>query len=110
MNDEVRLEINGIRFAWDKDKAAANWRKHGITFEAAVWAFFDPNSVDVRDLAHEDDEPRRNIIAMTPGIVSTIFVVYVERIDIDDKEIIRIISARKADKREVRLYERSLSR
>ena len=109
MNDEIKLELNGIKFSWDDNKARANWKKHKIAFEAAVWAFFDPYSVDLSDSMHDEDEPRRNIIAMTPGLVNVIFVVYVER-DYSNSNLIRIISARKADKKEEKIYERGLSR
>ena len=110
MNKDIRLEINGICFSWDEDKARVNWKKHGIAFEAAAWAFFDPDSIDLRDSIHDDDEPRRNIIAAIPSVINIVFVVYVERIDYDDGEVIRIISARKANGKERKLYEQGLSR
>ncbi|MBQ7732574.1 MAG: BrnT family toxin [Synergistaceae bacterium] len=110
MNDEIKLSINGVLFTWDDEKAITNWRKHKISFEAAALAFFDPHSIDSRDLNHDEDEPRRNIIGMTPSIVKLVFVVYVERVNIHNQELVRIISARKANKKEEKIYERNLSR
>ena len=110
MSKDIRLEINGIRFSWDEDKARVNWKKHGISFEAAAWAFFDPDSIDLRNSKHDDDEPRRHIIAAIPSVINIVFVVYVERIDYNDGEVIRIISARKANGKERKLYEQGLSR
>ncbi len=110
MSRDIRLEINGIRFSWNEDKAKANWKKHRIAFEAAAWAFFDPNAVDLRDDIHDEDEPRRNIIATIPTMINIAFVVYVECIDYNGEELIRIISARKANGKERKLYEQGLSR
>ena len=42
-----------MRFEWDPEKARRNLSKHGVSFEAAQEAFFDPHRVIVRDLAHE---------------------------------------------------------
>ena len=110
MGREIRFEMDGIRFSWDENKAKANWRKHKVAFEAAVWAFLDPNLVDLRDSMHDQDEQRRNIIAAIPSMMKLVFVIYVERIDDKEEEIIRIISARKAARKEKEIYERGLSR
>ena len=110
MNDEVKIYIDGMYFTWNDEKAIANLKKHKISFNTAATAFLDPNSIDFQDSAHDDNEPRRNIIAIPPSIVNVIFVVYVERINLDDKYLIRIISARKANGKENKLYEQNLHR
>ena len=100
---EIKLVIDGIAFTWDDKKAAANIRKHGITFEDAANAFFDegavirPNSID--DYTGEE---RFDVIGWVYG--NLMFVVYVERITIDGRDIIRIISARFATNREEDIY------
>ena len=108
MNDEVKFYFDGMYFTWDDEKAAANLKKHKISFNTAATAFLDPNSIDFQDAGHDYDEPRRNIIAMPPSIVNVIFVVYVERVSLDDKDLIRIISARKANGKEKKIYEQNL--
>ena len=75
------------RFDWSDAKARGNLKKHGVTFEAARLVFDDPASVD------EIEEDRFIIIGRANG--RTLTVTYTER-----DERIRIISARKATRRE----------
>jgi uncharacterized protein len=83
-------------FEWDADKAEANVRKHGVTFEEAVLVFADPSSVEGLD--DSSNEARLTIIgAARKGVV---FVVFIER-----GVRVRIISARPATKVEVVLYQ-----
>ncbi len=86
-----------MEFEWDKEKAAANFKKHDVSFEEAALAFFDENAVELFDEMNSEDEIRYQLI----GISSTrlIFVAYTER-----NEKIRIISARKANARHIRIY------
>ncbi len=60
----MEYELNGIQFEWDSRKADTNFQKHGLSFEAACEAFFDPfiRVVDVEDV---DEESRESIIGMT---------------------------------------------
>ncbi len=87
-----------MRYTWDDDKAAENERKHRIDFETAARVFADPNRIEEYDLEHSGSEDRW----LTIGLVKArlLFVVYVERKD----AIIRIISARKADRDEQKAY------
>lgn len=113
MNDETKFEIAGILFAWDDDKAIINWKKHKVDFKVAAEVFFDDDAVDIWDLDHNSEEDRRNIIGRVfdPTIYREIlFVVYVERVRKDGKDVIRIISARPANRKERKLYERGLPR
>ena len=100
---EIKLELGGMFFTWDDEKERINIRKHGIDFKAAVnvfldeYAIFEYNSVDERT-----GEERWDAIGFfEAGIM---FVVYVERITIDGNDVIRIISARQAEKREKKRY------
>lgn len=79
------------RFEWDDDKAKLNVFAHKITFELACLAFDDPNNLDERD--DDPDEERFNLIGMVMGRLVT--VTYAER-----PPRTRIISARKANRRE----------
>ena len=110
MNDEIKFYFDGMYFTWDDEKEKANLRKHKVSFETAAWAFFDNFSVDLQDKYHDENEPRRNIIARPPSNVNVIFVVYVERFNINNHDLIRIISARKANGKEKKLYEQNLHR
>lgn len=82
-----------LDFEWDDEKAAANLAKHGVDFPAACGVFDDVFAIDFEDRTLDYGEVRRIVIGMVRGEVLTI--VYTERSD-----IIRIISARKATRRE----------
>ena len=86
-----------LDFDWDDTKAAANLAKHGIDFPAACRVFDDVFAVDFEDTSLAYGEMRRIVIGMVQGIVLT--VVYAER-----DQTIRIISARRATKRERSAY------
>ncbi len=60
-------------FEWDPKKAAANEVKHGISFEEAGTAFFDPEGIDGEDQEHSSTEPRRLRLARSAaGIILVI--------------------------------------
>ncbi len=86
-----------MEFEWDKEKAKANFKKHGVSFEEAALAFYDENAVELFDELNSDSEIRFQII----GISNTrlLFVSYTER-----KEKIRIISARNANAKHIKIY------
>lgn len=77
-------------------KAEINLKKHHIDFETAVRVFLDPDKLEQYDNSHADEEERWKVIGMVyPAIL---IVIYTERGDCG--EIIRIISARKANEKE----------
>lgn len=84
-------------FEWDADKAAANAAKHGVSFEDAVTVFLDLDYLLVRDTL----EPERFAAIGRSGRTRVLFVVHCER-----GERLRIISARRATRREREAYER----
>ena len=83
------------QFEWDERKAAANERKHGVTFELASSVFYDPGLLTVADLEHSETEDRWFSIGIAAsGWLLT--VVYIWS-DADPAKIkMRLISARKA--------------
>lgn len=89
-------------FEWDAAKAAANLRKHGISFELAVRVFADPFAISHQDRI-EGDEQRWQTLGMADGVL-LLLVAHTVR-DEDDGEIIRIISARAATRKEKRDHE-----
>lgn len=91
--------LNGIQFVWNDEKAKINPQKHdGVTFQQAIEAFFDPLLVVVD--ASRNDEARDAIIGLDQRW-SLLYVVFIERED----DVIRIISARKATRKEREYYE-----
>ncbi|MFA5111401.1 MAG: BrnT family toxin [Desulfobaccales bacterium] len=82
-----------LNFEWDDAKAAANFRKHGVTFEQAAYAFRDPFAVEWIDERSVYGEERVILLGMSGGQILS--VVYTER-----GESIRMISARRATKHE----------
>jgi uncharacterized DUF497 family protein len=87
-----------LRFIWDENKNGENLRKHGIDFNTAIFVFNDPNYVKIYDELHSSLEERWNIIGMVNDVV--LFVVETEITN----NIIRIISARKANRNEREIY------
>jgi uncharacterized DUF497 family protein len=90
-----------ITFEWDPPKAAANLKKHQISFEEARSVFFDEFAVQFFDEAHSLDEERFLLLGMSSG-AKLLIVCHCER---NEGEVIRIISARKATKRESEFYQ-----
>lgn len=90
--------LHNIAFEWDSRKAIANSRKHGISFELACEAFFDP-FVFYLDEEIIQEEIRETIIGMTENW-RLLYVVYVMR-----EDYIRIVSARLTAKIEREQYE-----
>ncbi|MBE9008713.1 BrnT family toxin [Pseudanabaenaceae cyanobacterium LEGE 13415] len=88
-----------MRFEWDDNKAASNELKHGITFEEAITVFADPYLLFTEDSQHSHEEEREWAIGEAENglIVVVVFTMRGERL--------RIISARKATKRECQKYE-----
>lgn len=87
-----------MEFEWDENKAKLNERLHGVTFEEAEPAFQDENAVELFDELNSDEEVRFQIIALSP--VRLLFVAFTMR----GKQTIRIISARKADAKQTKIY------
>jgi uncharacterized protein len=91
-----------MRFEWDANKAWANFLKHGVSFNEAMEAFYDPNAVERYDDLHSDDESRFSIIGLSSRRL--LLVAYAERA----QDTLRIISARKATGTERELYGRRM--
>jgi uncharacterized protein len=92
-----------MRFEWDANKNAANLRKHQISFETAKEVFDDPLHRSIADRI-EDGEQRWNTIGLVGGL-ALLIVAHTLRDD-DGYEVVRIITARKATRKERRDYEK----
>jgi len=86
-------------FEWDEKKASQNVKKHGVSFEEAATVFGDPFSITIYDPLHSKDEDRFVILGLS-NKNRLLVVVHTDRYN-----KIRIISARKATKRERKQYE-----
>ena len=88
-----------LDFEWDEEKAAANLKKHKITFEEAKTVFADPLAITIDDPKHSIDE-RRFVDTGASANGKILVVSYTER-----EQKIRLISCRKATKTERKIYE-----
>ena len=89
-----------IKFEWDEAKAAANLKKHQVSFEEAKSIFYDEFGVQFIDDEHSNEEERFLMLGMSSG-AKLLIVCHCER---EHGALIRIISARKATKRESAFY------
>jgi uncharacterized DUF497 family protein len=87
-----------VRFDWDDEKARINLDNHGVSFGEATEVFYDPNALEGYDAEHSTGENRFFIIGLSSRRL--LYVVYAER----EGNVIRIISARKAVKKEQEDY------
>ena len=90
------VHMNEIRFAWDVKKALLNQRKHGVSFEEAQTVFYDENAIEFFGPEHSDDEDRFIML----GLSARLRVLVVCHCLREKASVIRIISARKATRRE----------
>lgn len=94
-------------FEWDANKAESNLKKHGVSFNEATEAFYDPDAIANRDIEHSDEEQRFYLIGFSSRRL--LFIIYAERNAAG--ETIRIISARKAERtRQLEYYAANFNR
>ena len=86
-------------FEWDDNKNAKNVIRHGIDFETASYVFNDANRIIRYDEKHSLYEDRYTTIGSINGMITVLIISYTE-----DDEVIRLISARPANKMERREY------
>lgn len=90
-----------LRFEWDETQNRSNRRKHGVSFEDARTAFLDENARVIPDPKHWDDEDRFVLLGLS--ISSRVLLVcHCYR---KEDEVIRLVSARKADRNEIKQYQ-----
>jgi len=91
-----------LKFEWDEEKNRENVRRHGVSFQEAQSVFLDENAVRYFDPDHSDGEDRFIMLGMSFRL-RVLVVCHCFR---KNDEVIRIISARKADKKEAQGYWR----
>lgn len=87
-------------FIWDEEKAEINIRKHEVSFEEASTFFFDEHTLEIFDPDHSEDEDRFLLL----GLSSTLRLLVVCHCYRENDALIRIISARKATRKETQAY------
>jgi uncharacterized protein len=90
-----------LKFEWDPPKASANLGKHQVSFEEAKSVFYDEFAIQFFDEEHSSEEDRFLMLGMSSG-AKLLIVCHCER---ENGEVIRIISARRATKRESAFYQ-----
>lgn len=93
--------MSDLRFEWDPRKAAANLRKHGVSFSEAQTVFADEHGLIIDDPEHSAEEDRFILL----GVSATSRLLVVVHCYRASNSVIRVISARKADRIERRQYE-----
>jgi uncharacterized DUF497 family protein len=96
------VRMSELRFAWDARKETQNRRKHGVSFTEAETVFSDEHALLVDDPEHSDQEDRFALLGLSASL-RTLVVVHCYR---EHEAVIRIISARKATRRERDVYNR----
>ena len=91
-----------MKFAWDNRKAESNQRKHGVSFEEAQSVFEDCDALRIYDPDHSEDEDRFLLLGLS-SLLNMLVVCHCYR---ENDDLIRIISARKATKKETSAYDK----
>ena len=94
--------MDGLEFQWDEQKEKANISKHGVSFEEARSVFHDENAIQFFDPDHSEDEDRFILLGMSIKIRALV-ICHCYR---EGETVVRIMSARKADRDEEREYWR----
>jgi len=96
--------MSDLTFEWNSRKASQNRRKHGVSFDEAKTAFLDENARLIPDPEHSDDEDRFILLGLSIQL-RLLLVCHCYR---EVENVVRIISARKADRSEQRQYSEYL--
>nr|MDT0253463.1 BrnT family toxin [Endozoicomonas sp.] len=93
--------MNNITFEWHVEKSGKNLKKHSISFEEAKSVFLDQNALLINDPDHSEEEDRFIILGLSASL-NLLVVCHCYR---SEPETIRIISARRASKKESMAYK-----
>jgi uncharacterized DUF497 family protein len=89
-------------FEWDESKAAVNLAKHGVSFDEAATVFGDPNGLDGPDVRHSTHE--RRFLRLGRSVAGRVLIVAYTQRRSADVDTVRIISARRASRKEGTAY------
>jgi hypothetical protein len=99
--------VSDLQFEWDQTKNLSNQRKHGVSFEQAAQVFTDPLYLSWKERV-QDGEERWQAIGKVEGL-ALLIVAHTIREELEDGseiDVVRIISARRAEPKERRRYEK----
>ncbi len=94
--------MSELRFEWDERKGAENKRKHGVSFDDATSVFSDDQAVLIDDPDHSDHEDRFVLLGLSASLRTLVVTHCYRKTD----DVIRVISARKATRKEREIYNR----
>src|SRR5574337_931268 len=94
--------MDELRFQWDAEKEKINIRKHGISFDEARTVFYDEQAIQFFDPDHSEEEDRFILLGLSIKL-RTLVVCHCFR---ESETVVRLLSARKADRDEEREYWR----
>ena len=94
-----------LRFEWDRVKAVSNRRKHGVSFEDAMQVFDDPYALFEHDRIDESGDVRWQALGLAGG--AAVLVVAHTVWEESGDEVVRLISARRATRKERERYEKT---
>lgn len=102
MVSAIRFRLGHLAFAWDAEKAESNVRSHGISFEEAATTWLDPLAIERFDAEHSELEDRW--LRIGASLRRALLVVWSTERDTGEQMVIRIIGARRTNRRERELY------
>ena len=97
---KISYTMDDLMFEWDRDKAKSVRKKHGVSFEEAASVFFDERGLQIPDPDHSEWEERFLLLGFSAQ-ANMLVVSYCLRYS---ESVFRLISARKATKKEARQY------
>jgi len=99
--NKVKIIEKSIEFEWDRGNIDKNWLKHRVTNKESEESFFDKNKIIYKDIFHSNKEKRYILLGRAKNY-KLLYIVFTIR-----NEKIRIISSRKTDKKEEKIYEKN---
>ncbi|HUP02142.1 MAG TPA: BrnT family toxin [Gemmatimonadota bacterium] len=103
MTTAARFRLGDLEFAWDPEKARSNVERHGVSFEEAATTWLDPLAIERRDVTHSADEERW--LRIGTSLRGALLVVWSTERGEERRPVIRIIGARRANRKELELHE-----
>jgi hypothetical protein len=100
---DARLILGDLEFIWDPEKARSNVERHGVSFEEAATTWLDPLAIERRDEGHSAEEERW--LRIGTSLRGAVLVVWSTELSDERRPVIRIIGARRANRKERELHE-----
>ena len=105
VTSSVYIQLGDLDFTWDSNKGVANLTKHGIAFEEAVTTWLDPFAIERFDEDHSSDQDRW--LRIGTSMRGALLVIWSTERPARGRTVIRIIGARRANRKERKVYEQA---